>query len=232
VEHGQVILMSGTWQVGDGTSQPDNPERERTFLEMLEATLPPAAAVAGAPLLDAIPAELRARRQWVTWRAERRPGSEKPTKVPYNARTGRKASSADGDTWSTFEEVCAVAAKYDGVGYMFRAEDQIVGIDLDGCRDPGTGALTLWAIEILGDTRSYTEISPSGRGLHILIRGTLAPGARKRRGIEMYDSARYFTMTGRRLEELPAEIRPPVLQLSALHAKYFAASTGAESQDD
>jgi len=171
--------------------------------------------------LGALPAALKARRQWLVWQYEERVGDPKPTKVPYNARTGEHAKSTDPATWSTLEDAVRALPNYDGIGFVFDSDDGIVGIDLDRCRDPQTGAIEPWAIEILGDTRSYTEVSPSGRGLHILVAGELPPGTRKRGLVEMYDRGRYFTMTGERLDELPVEVRPPYLELAALHAKLF-----------
>jgi primase-polymerase (primpol)-like protein len=81
----------------------------------------------------------------------------------------------------------------------------LIRTDLDGCRDPQTGALAQWAIEILGDTRSYTEISPSGTGPHIFIRGMRRTGGHRYQRVETYDSARYFTMTGLLLGQLLEE---------------------------
>jgi putative DNA primase/helicase len=170
--------------------------------------------------MDAIPAVLCARRQWVCWRRAARSGA-KPTKVPINARTGEQASSTDPATWSTFAEAVTASGRYDGIGFMFSRDDGFVGIDLDACREPETGRIDSWAVEILDHTRSYTEVSPSGRGLHVLLLGTLPSGARKRAKVEMYDSGRFFTITGERLQELPADIRTPALALDALHAKYL-----------
>jgi putative DNA primase/helicase len=155
------------------------------------------------PETAVIPAELRARPQWVAWKAEVRDG--KPTKVPYDPRTGAKAATDDPRTWASFD--VAVRAleigRYDGVGYVFAADDPYVGVDLDKCRDPETGAVEPWALEIVRRLNSYVEISPSGRGLHIIVRGKLPPGRRRKGPIEMYDSGRYFTMTGNRLEARP-----------------------------
>ncbi len=82
--------------------------------------------------LENIPAELRERLQWVTWKLEN------GTKVPYNARTGRRASSTDPSTWASYAEACAAAQHrhHVGVGYVFAPDDPYVGIDLDDCR-PG-----------------------------------------------------------------------------------------------
>lgn len=171
----------------------------------------------------AVPDALRSRPQWVTWRYEERPGDPKPTKVPYNARRGGKASSTDPDTWSTFAEALARADGSDGIGYVFAPDDAVVGIDLDHCRDPGTGVIEAWAMEILGDTRSYTEISPSGCGLHVFVRGSLPSGRRKHGSVEMYDQGRYFTVTGQVLDDSLAELRESALPLPELHAKLFPA---------
>src|SRR5438105_5801857 len=105
---------------------------------------------------DTIPIALRDRPHWVIWRYEERAGDPKPAKVPYTARGG-KASTTNPRTWSPFEEVLASADEYDGIGYVFAPEDGIVGIDLDHCRNPETGAIDALAIEVIGDTRSYTE---------------------------------------------------------------------------
>src|SRR5262249_26428531 len=165
---------------GSSMKMTNPPDRDRLRKEKLGGTLQPLAAPANVVTLTAnIPAELRARRQWVTWRSEPRPGGGKPTKIPYNTRSGRRASSTNPQSWSSLDHALAVVSRYDGVGYVFVADDAIVGIDLDGCRNPDTGALTLWAIEIIGATRSYTEISPSGRGLHVFVRGRLPTGRRK-----------------------------------------------------
>jgi putative DNA primase/helicase len=67
-----------------------------------------------------------------------------------------------------------------GIGYVFSAEDPYTGIDLDKCRDPETGTIEEWAQEIIISLRSYTEISPSGRGVHIIVRGKLPPEGRRK----------------------------------------------------
>ena len=57
---------------------------------------------------DNIPVILQQRAQWVVWRYETRAGQNKPTKVPYNAQTGRLAKSDTPATWCTFEQACEV----------------------------------------------------------------------------------------------------------------------------
>ena len=74
-------------------------------------------------------------------------------------------------------------------------------MDIDHCRNED-GTFTETAQAILDKYPSYTEISPSGAGLHIFYRGEMPGKGNKNSttGVEMYASARYFTMTGNRLE--------------------------------
>jgi len=142
-----------------------------------------------------MPHELCHRDQWVAYRIESING--RTTKVPYNPRTGRKASATDPSTWVTAWEN---RDEYDGAGFVFTADDPYFGIDLDTCRDAETGVIEPWALAIVEAFATYTEPSPSGTGLHLIGRGII-PGDRNRTGkIEMYDRGRFFTMTGNPLD--------------------------------
>src|SRR5829696_4985307 len=145
--------------------------------------------------VEGIPEELGVRPQWVVWKAV----GDKPDKVPYSARTGRKASSTDLLTWGTFEEALQAYenGEYDGVGFVFSSADPYTGIDLDDCVDED-GEIALWATEIVRYFDSYTERSASGSGLHIIVRGNV-PNRRKGK-IEVYSSKRFFTVTGHVVE--------------------------------
>jgi putative DNA primase/helicase len=68
---------------------------------------------------------------------------------------------------------------------------------------------------------SYTEISPSGCGVHILVRGELPPGRRRKGRIEMYDCGRFFTITEHRLQDVPATINGRQEELTQLHRRVF-----------
>jgi putative DNA primase/helicase len=146
-------------------------------------------------LLDNIPEEIRRRTQFVVYKLEERAG--KITKVPYIAGGVGKASSTESETWRTFEEAVQAlrTGRYDGIGFVFSSGDPYAGVDLDNCRDPETGELEEWAAEIVRDLDGYAEASPSGTGVHIIVRGK-APN-KKRGRIEAYSSERYFTTTGR-----------------------------------
>jgi primase-polymerase (primpol)-like protein len=130
---------------------------------------------------------IRDLRQWLCWRIEERDGE--PTKVPYDPSTGKKADSTAPDTWGGYDEAVSACKghSYAGVGFVFTAEDDLCGVDLDKCLNPVTGELEGWAQEIIRELDSYTEISPSGTGVHILVRGELPSGRNRKGRFEVYD---------------------------------------------
>jgi hypothetical protein len=175
----------------------------------------------GAGGMTSIPSELRDRSQWVVWRYEQRDG--KQTKVPYRPVAGSMlmASTTDPGTWGTFDAATALAERFDGFGFVFSADDPFAGVDLDHCRDPETGQLedeaAAWTLRL----DSYTETSPSGTGVHVLLRAAI-PGDRRRNGkIEMYDRGRYFCMTGEHVQGLPTTINDRQGPVEALYAEVF-----------
>ena len=150
-------------------------------------------------LFHTIPDQLRQANQWVLWRYHQRQGQPKPTKPPCDP-AGKFVDETQAKNWLTFR--AAVKAyeqnpKLDGIGIALTPELGLVGIDLDDClSDAG---LEPWAAEIVHRAASYTEISPSGRGLRIFVRGKL-PGdtlGRRKGKLEMYAGKRYLTVTGR-----------------------------------
>ena len=145
---------------------------------------------------DEIPPELKIRPQWVNWKYAW--DGKRWTKHPYNPRTGRKASTTDLLTWSPFEEVLEAyeAGMYNGTEFVLCSGDPFAAVDLDYCRDVETGEIERWAMEIIEALDSYTELSPSGKGIHVFVRGKV-PVALNLPHIEMYSAERYFTMTGR-----------------------------------
>lgn len=113
---------------------------------------------------DVIPSEMLDRQQWVAWRWEQRKG--KPTKVPTIPMTDKKNASPTNPTWwRSFDEALATSI---GIGYVFTADDGLVGIDLDRCHDPETGTVERWAKEIVEALGTYAEVTPSGTGLHLI----------------------------------------------------------------
>src|SRR5262245_21933856 len=169
--------------------------------------------------VDAIPVELRNLDQWVLWRLIKRDGEPKPTKVPINAKTGQFASTTKPSTWSSFDEAVRVLQNgsinntpVDGVGFVFNGD--YIGVDLDNCCDPETGAIKTWAREILSQCPTYTELSPSGTGLHLFVSGKLPAELKGNRKpyhdglVEIYDHARFFTVTAAKLDGTPDRPEP------------------------
>jgi putative DNA primase/helicase len=150
------------------------------------------------------PDELRTRPQWVVWKYKDR-GGPKPTKPPYNAHTEALADHTNPSDWSTHEEALATYHRggFDGIGFCFSKTDPYCGVDLDGSRDPQTGEIQYWARDIIARLDSYTEISPSGSGVHIITKATLADGGMNLKPIELYSSGRFFTVTANHLPETP-----------------------------
>ena len=166
------------------------------------------------------PGELRTADQFVCWREEVRDGE--PTKVPYSV-SGGKASTTNPKTWAPLDAALSHAAEHgmSGVGFVFTEDDPFAGIDIDKCRDAGTGEIEPWAWKIVAAFDSYTEVSPSGTGLHIFVKATL-PGPNNRKGpLEMYESGRYFTLTGKHLSGTPTEIHERQDVLKRLYRHVF-----------
>jgi len=90
-------------------------------------------------------------------------------------------------TWSSFETALAATRNgfgFVGVGYISSGDDGLCGIDFDDCFDLG-GALKPGIAAIVKRLNSYTENSPSGRGLHVIVKGTLPRGIATK-GVEIY----------------------------------------------
>src|SRR5262249_33648003 len=135
----------------------------------------------------------------------------KKTKPPINPKTGNYADSTDPQTWADFEVALqsAESRRLSGIGYVFAGD--VMGVDLDHCRNGETGEIAPWAQEIIKALRSYSEISPSEDGVHVLIRASMPENAKHVRAmqsgkIEMYDRARFFTVTGNHLPWTPLSI--------------------------
>lgn len=145
-----------------------------------------------------IPEELKQLNQWVVWRYE--DTGSKPTKVPYDAKTGNLASVIDSSSWCDFSTALSRSKDYSGIGFVFTNADNYSFIDLDDVA--GDQVALNRQIEIYREFDSYSEISPSGNGLHIIVKGK-APAGRRRSHIEVYSSHRYATFTGNVYNDKP-----------------------------
>ena len=156
-----------------------------------------------------IPDELIELDQWLVWEEElNRYGAL--TKVPRQAKNGFYASSMNPDTWCDYRTAKKASRNYDGIGFVPTKKSEIVGWDIDKCRDPDTGEITKpLAKKIIKRLNSYTEISPSGTGIRIFAKGDLFAGRQRSRvnGVEVYDSGQYLTVTGHHLKGTPKKVR-------------------------
>lgn len=144
---------------------------------------------------SAIPDEMKDYHQFVCWRYEER-GEKKPAKVPYSPRTGRMASVTDPSTWCNYDEAVKAANAgigYDGIGFVLTKNDPYAFIDLDDTE--GNAVNFARQLKVHQEFDSYSEKSPSGNGLHIIVKANI-PDGRRRSHIELYDDKRYMTMTG------------------------------------
>jgi uncharacterized protein (DUF927 family) len=187
-------------------------------------------------MLDAnnIPDELKQRKQWVCWRfVEKRnetAGQIRKIKVPFQVN-GKPAKSSDTATWISFDVAVAASSKFNGIGFMFAADDPFCGVDLDDCLN-ADGTVKDWAMPILSTlAHTYMEVSPSGTGIKVFARGKLTGSGKKTSmkdakdasdsedAIELYDQGRYFTVTGQRWNGAPIAVtdqQPVIDQIVAM----------------
>jgi len=161
--------------------------------------------------LHKIPDEMKAYDQWIVWRYEQSTKG-KPTKVPYSVKTCRKASVTDPAAWSTFDDMFQAlqTGNWAGAGFVFSTNDPFCGIDLDVSEGGRATDIQQFTITKLA---SYAELSPSGRGAHIIVRGEVPKGRNNQElGIEVYSSGRFFTMTGNAINTLNIEPRQSILK--------------------
>jgi putative DNA primase/helicase len=172
-----------------------------------------------------IPPALRELPQWVGWKIIERGGRK--TKCPVDPKSGGMADSTDPSTWGTFEQAMATY-RYDslaGVGFVFAPGGGYCGVDVDDGIDPATWQLKPWAREIAEKLNSYAEVSPSGRGVKIFLRAS-KPGTRCRKAyqdgeIEIYDSGRFFTLKGWRLDGPSPQVEDRQAEVDELYAAVF-----------
>jgi len=155
-----------------------------------------------------IPRELREYRNWVCWKYVTKPNSTKPTKVPYQLN-GIPASTTSPDTWCSFDDAVKASPNFDGIGFVF-TNTPYTGIDCDQTSNPAAITEQIAIIEMF-DT--YTERSPSGQGVHAIVKGSMSiNGFRVKDIVEVYSTGRYFTFTGDVYKPRPIAERSELLQ--------------------
>ncbi|MGI6152971.1 MAG: phage/plasmid primase, P4 family [Christensenellaceae bacterium] len=176
-------------------------------------------------LSENIPQEMKMYNNWAVWRYEDA-GSGKPRKIPY-CISGGSGKSNDAETWGTYEEAMTAynTGGYDGI--MFALENSpYIGFDIDDAIDPTTGEMLADAENAFEIAQSYTELSPGGKGLHIILKGKLPDGRRRKGCFEMYGhgSPRFFTMTGQVMAN-STTIRDDQNIINILHKQFISAQS-------
>ena len=177
---------------------------------------------------QAIPEELKRHNNWVCYKAVPDERSHSGvSKKPIDAKNGEYARSNDPSTWTDFETAVSASEKFSGIGFMF-GDSPYFGVDLDDMPDEihdykcgGSGGR---AGEFMSVLQSYCELSQSGKGLHIICKGTLPVGGKRKGQIEMYESGRFFVMTGKPFGSFTS-VRDCTEDIKPLHRKYIQSET-------
>jgi putative DNA primase/helicase len=143
----------------------------------------------------------------------------KTDKIPKNPFNGKNAKANDPKTWGTFEQAVKACETFgfDYIGFEFAPP--YFGVDLDHCMDKSD-----FVDEFVETLQSYTEISRSENGIHIICKGKLPEGSRRKGEVEMYSQGRYFIMTGNIYNPKYTEIRDCTESVKVLHSKYLPTS--------
>ena len=144
-------------------------------------------------MYDNIPIELKEQNRWVLYRLYWDEKRGKYDKKPFNARTGGMAQSNNPNTWCDYKTALQVVDLYDGLGFMLG--EGIFGVDIDGVE-----LHEAIVNEVITPLNSYAEISPSGKGIHVICLGSKPVGACRKANFECYDKGRFFTVTGNVIE--------------------------------
>ncbi len=173
---------------------------------------------------SAIPDEMKQIPNWICWKAVPDERSHSGIrKIPIDAKTGKAASSTGKDTWADFDTAVSAASRYSGIAFVF-TDSPYFGVDLDDMpediEDFKNGGSSNRIAEFVHTLKSYAEYSQSGNGIHIICRGSLPPGRRKSAKYEMYETGRYFIMTGSFCGGY-ADIADCTQTVKPLHEKYL-----------
>lgn len=183
------------------------------------------------PNFDNIPDELKQYPQWVNWRSVPRKDGGKPTKPPYQPN-GKLAESNNPATWSSFNTVNDVADRFDGIGFVLKQDDHFVGIDFDHCRCPafdeidpeistGLNMVLPGVADHIRKLNSYTEVSPSGKGIRVFLKGKMPVDGKKKGDFEVYQAKHYLTITGHVLDGFPRTIEPRQMEVDSFYQAVF-----------
>lgn len=170
--------------------------------------------------LENIPEELKALPQFVTWKY-----NTKKSKLPCSIASGRVADAHDPASWGSIDQAMEAyqRLKHAGIGFDFTAGDPYTGIDLDNSIGDD-GLLKPVAAAIVAAMDTYTEISPSGKGVKLIGHGSIVSAIvptdiGEDVKVEIYSTLRFFTITGNHYPGTPATIRDISPELATLYAR-------------
>ena len=172
--------------------------------------------------VDNIPKRLKDYPQWVGWVFETTDYGFR-TKVPKHIINKYTASTKNSKHWVDFETCLQYIDNFDGIGFVVSKDDPFVIWDLDDCYSQYDGHFSSEANDIKNRLNSYTEFSPSGKGLRIIVKGTIGPFGNRNNldKIEVYDSKHYLTITGHHVGGTPKVIKKRHKICAELHEKYL-----------
>lgn len=158
-----------------------------------------------------VPAEMKAMPHWCAYKIYFKEGEERPKKVILDCEKGGRASPIDNATWTTFDKAADFARRHNCVGLAFSLSGSgLTCIDLDDCVMEGKRSELAWnVLNCAKDT--YCERSVSGKGIHVFCHGNLPADYKNRNddiGLEVYNHARFISVTGKTIEKRPAELAP------------------------
>ncbi|OLS02900.1 phage/plasmid primase, P4 family [Tissierella creatinophila] len=176
-------------------------------------------------IYDNIPEELKKIDNWCNYKLVDDPARpDKPKKLPINSKTGGNAMSNNPDTWCSHDKALEGIKKGYGEGLGFFFSPPYFGVDIDDIDEDiekyKLGDSDNVVSEFIHGLGTYAEYSQSGRGIHLICKGELPPGGRRKGSFEMYQSGRYFIMTGNIASEY-VDIRECTESIKYLHSKYI-----------
>jgi putative DNA primase/helicase len=147
-----------------------------------------------------LPAHLKKMNRWLAWSLV--PDGDRLKKIPINIRSGGFAASDDPTTWCSFEDAAAYVAANagSGIGFALGKEVGVVVVDFDKTRATASDEWPEWMLSEVEKLDSFTEVSASGRGMHVLCLGSV-PSNMNRQGshTEVWDSNKDVLLHGRRV---------------------------------
>lgn len=186
---------------------------------------------------DSYPEDMAARDQWIVWKPTETGG--KVPRAPWNnpGSPDRYIDHTDPDPWVSYSEAVEwVAANPEyGLGFVLKERDPFTLIDFDKARDTDTGGVHPTVRDVLLRAGSYADVSVSGTGIHVMVRGSLPDGLRSitksplqedsdfpEASIEVYSAGQFVAMAGARLAGTPVECRDGQPLLEDLMEEYGA----------